>query len=138
MRSEGLHGGRRLRASLVASIALATCLLVSCADEKITSPEPLPSTGVIEPGGRYTFLWSMQCGAQLLGPINGTTWIADEARGSQLWSPPEWSQLMVDGRDVVEVEVQLTEDGSTLLATAAERDVRYRPAKPDEALHECS
>lgn len=82
--------------------------------------------------------WSMQCGAELLGPINGITWITDEAGGRELWSPPEWSRLMVDGRDVVVVELQLANDGSALLATAGDHEVSYRQATAAEALRDCS
>lgn len=138
MRGSGLHGSTWLRVTLGATIALGACVLTSCASETTTSPEPLPSNGVIAPGGRYTFQWSLQCGAQLLGPINGTTWITDEADGRELWSPPEWSRLMVDGRDVVAVELQMANDGSALLATAGDRDVSYRQATADEALRDCS
>ena len=137
---------RRRSISAVSAIAvlLAIGALDGCTadggpgDARSTVPVLVPGE-TVPPGVARRVEIGTHCGVAVLGArINEVTWIADEAAGATDWLPDEWAAALAPGRELLEVEVELAEDGGELRATAADRTVVYRPAGPSDVVPGCA
>ena len=76
---------------------------------------------------------NIHCGvAWFERPINGMWWYADEAPTEMYWWPDEWVSAFDFEQQEVEVEVELSADGTVLVASRNGREVIYKPVPPDE------
>lgn len=76
---------------------------------------------------------NIHCGvAWLSRQINGMWWHADEAPTEMDWWPDEWVSAFDGEQQEVEVEVELSADGTVLVASRNGREVIYKPVPPDE------
>jgi hypothetical protein len=76
---------------------------------------------------------NIHCGvAWLSRQINGMWWHADEAPTEMDWWPDEWRSAFDLEQQEVEVEVELSADGTVLVASLNGREVIYKPVPPDE------
>jgi len=86
----------------------------------------------------YLFEVGTHCGVGYLSlPINGRFWISDEAAGEWNWMPPEWAETLGPGEELITMEVRLSDDGTALTATLADRSVSYRQTTEADPVIEC-
>jgi hypothetical protein len=92
-------------------------------------PAAITSGGVVEPGYTVGYLLPVDCGAQVLGVVNGVRWTTTEAAAGEL--PDEW-RAAAGADDVVRVTILLHEEGPQLEATAGGRTLTYSPGTDGE------
>lgn len=129
----------------------AACALVFVTSQRIVQPSVPPgstappvSTGApgfvsIEPGTPLVVDVITHCGFEYLVPeIDGRLWMTDEAAGTFEWGPPEWVAVSDEVRELIELELVLSEDRNVLTATANGRSVVYRPVTPEDVQFRCA
>ena len=79
------------------------------------------------------------CGVRALGrQINGVNWITDEASRTTDWLPPEWTEAIAGGQELIALSVELSADRDELVATAEDVSVTYRPATEADPVPGCA
>ena len=93
----------------------------------------------LQPGTPLVIDVITHCGLGYLVPeIDGRLWLTDEAAGTFEWGPPEWAAVIDRARELIELEIVLSEDRNILTATANGRSVIYRPLTPEDLQFRCA
>jgi len=92
--------------------------------------------GDLPVGEAYSLVVGTHCGVRVIGAVNDTLWIADEATQPGDWMPTEWAEGIEGGQELIALEV--ADDGTDLIATAEQVSVRYRPVAEGDQVPGCA
>jgi hypothetical protein len=101
------------------------------ADPALLHPPPqfVQSGDIIEPGFPTEYQFSVHCGTEWLGTLNDVTWRTDVPAGVTDWVPPAWEPVVAMDESIVVTVVMSPGPDPTVVATANEHDVVYRPSR---------
>ena len=92
--------------------------------------DPATQGQQLAPGETVSFTIGTHCGVRVLpSAVDNRSWITDEAQGDSGWIPDEWRE---PNQGMVTVELELSNDASTLSASLGGRTVTYRPTTPED------
>ena len=101
--------------------------------------ETLGDGEVLPSGEARAFVVGTHCGVRVLGrQVNGSSWMTDEASQSADWLPPEWTDAIEGGQELIALSILLSDSGDELVATAEEVSVRYRPITAADRVPGCA
>jgi hypothetical protein len=83
--------------------------------------------GVMEIGFPALYDLDLSCDFELIGPVNGVVWRAETTELSKITPPEAWAAAAT-ASGIVEVELLLSEDLTTLTLSAGNHTERYLPA----------
>lgn len=93
----------------------------------------------LPPGEAHALVVGTHCGVRVLGrQINGSGWMTDEASRTTDWLPPEWTNAIKGGQELIALSVLLPDAGDELVATAEKVSVRYRPITAADQIPGCA
>jgi len=103
-------------------------------DPTLMEPEPFAAEpgGFVETGFPFPYRFSVHCGIEWLGNLNGVEWRTDVPAGAPDFVPDEWLSEINAATGALTVEILLSEGPDpTLEATLNGHTVTYRPALED-------
>jgi hypothetical protein len=103
-------------------------------DPTLIEPEPFVAEpgGFVETGFPFPYRFSVFCGTEWLGNLNGVEWQAEVPADATDFVPDEWRRAVDDATGLLTVEILMSEGPDpTVEATANGHTVTYRPAVDD-------
>lgn len=86
----------------------------------------------------YSLVVGTHCGVRVIGIVNDTLWITDEATQRGDWMPTKWADAIEGGQELIALEVVIADNNTDLIATAEQISVRYRPVAEDDQVPGCA
>lgn len=103
-------------------------------DPTLMEPDPFVAEpgGFIETGFPFPYRFSVHCGVEWLGNLNGVDWHTDVPDGGTDFIPEEWRDAVNPATEQLTVEILMSEGPDpTVEATVNGHTVIYRPAVED-------
>lgn len=91
------------------------------------------SGGTISIGDSWPYRFPADCGARVLGVVNGVLWETTEVAAGEL--PGPW-QSLIDADGVITVEIVLGDTPPSLVASANGASITYAPSTADRAAYD--
>ena len=100
------------------------------ADPALLHPPPqfVQSGDFIEAGFPTQYRFTVHCGTEWLGTLNDVIWRTEVPAGAVDWIPPAWEQVVAMDESIVVTVLMSPGPDPTVVATANDHEVIYRPA----------